>query len=96
MADELQKKTGLETRVTILGHLQRGGTPSASDRILATRLGTSAVDYIRTESFGNMIAVHGEKTRAIPLKDVAGKINYVPLDHPWINTARNLETSFGD
>jgi 6-phosphofructokinase 1 len=96
MAEELQKITGLETRVTILGHLQRGGTPSAADRLLATRLGTSAMNYIMTESFGNMIGVRGEETIAVPLQDVAGKINYVPKDHPWIITARNLETSFGD
>ncbi|MEN8203681.1 MAG: ATP-dependent 6-phosphofructokinase [Bacteroidota bacterium] len=96
MADELQKITGLETRVTILGHLQRGGTPSAADRLLATRLGTGAIDYIQGEQFGNMIAVKGEETVAVPLQDVAGRINYVPLDHPWITTARNLETSFGD
>jgi len=92
----LQKITGLETRVTILGHLQRGGTPSALDRLLATRLGTSAIDYIKNEQFGIMVAVDGEQTKAVPLQDVAGKINYVPRDHPWIVTARNLETSFGD
>jgi len=96
MAEELQMITGLETRVTILGHLQRGGTPSASDRLLATRLGTSAIDYIKNEQFGIMVAVSGEQTKAVPLQDVAGKVNYVPLDHPWIETARNLETSFGD
>ena len=96
MAEELQKITGLESRVTILGHLQRGGTPSALDRLLATRLGTSAIDYIKNEQFGIMVAVDGEQTRAVPLQDVAGKINYVPKDHPWIVSARNLETSFGD
>jgi 6-phosphofructokinase 1 len=96
MADELQKITGLETRVTILGHLQRGGTPSAADRLLATRLGTSAIDYIKSEEFGIMVAVNGENTRAVPMEDVVGKINYVPKDHPWIISARNLETSFGD
>jgi phosphofructokinase-like protein len=96
MSEELQKITGLETRVTILGHLQRGGTPSASDRLLATRLGTSAIDYIRNEQFGIMVAVDGEHTKAVPLQDVVGKINYVPPDHPWIISARNLETSFGD
>ena len=96
MAEELQQITGLETRVTILGHLQRGGTPSALDRMLAIRLGTSAIDYIRNEQFGNMIAVHGEQTRGVPLEEVVGKINYVPRDHPWILSARNLETSFGD
>jgi 6-phosphofructokinase len=86
----------LETRVTILGHLQRGGTPSALDRMLATRLGTSAIDYIRDEQFGIMVAVDGERTRAVPLQDVVGKINYVPPEHPWVITARNLATSFGD
>ncbi len=96
MADELEKITGLETRVTILGHLQRGGTPSAADRLLATRLGTSAVEFIANEQFGIMVAVNGEKTKAVPMEDVVGRINYVPHDHPWIISARNLETSFGD
>jgi len=96
MAEELQVITGLETRVTILGHLQRGGTPSALDRLLATRLGTSAIDYIRNEQFGIMVAVDGEQTKAVPLGDVAGQVNYVPPDHPWVISARNLTTSFGD
>ncbi len=96
MAEELQKITGLETRVTILGHLQRGGTPSALDRLLATRLGTKAVEYIKQEQFGIMVAVDGEKTKPVPLDEVVGRINHVPPDHPWIISARNLDTSFGD
>lgn len=96
LAEELQKITGLETRVTILGHLQRGGTPSAADRLLATQLGTSAIEYIKNEQFGIMVAAHGDQTEAVPLADVAGKINYVPKDHPWIISARNVGTSFGD
>ncbi len=96
MASELEKITGLETRVTILGHLQRGGTPSALDRLLATRLGTSAIDYIKNEQFGIMVAVDGDQTRAVPLQDAAGKINFVPPNHPWIISARNVATSFGD
>jgi 6-phosphofructokinase 1 len=96
MAGELQKITGLETRVTILGHLQRGGTPSAYDRMLATRVGTAAIDYINEEQFGIMVAVDGEGTKPVPMKDVAGRINYVPTDHSWVTTARNLATSFGD
>jgi 6-phosphofructokinase 1 len=96
LAEELQKITGLETRVTILGHLQRGGNPSAADRLLATRLGTETIDYIKKEQYGIMVAVDGEQTRAVPLEDVAGKINYIPPDHPWIISARNLRTSFGD
>ncbi|MBE0652604.1 MAG: ATP-dependent 6-phosphofructokinase [Bacteroidales bacterium] len=96
LAEALQQITGLETRVTILGHLQRGGTPSAADRMLATRLGTSAIEYIKNEQFGIMVAARGDQTAAVPLADVAGKINYVPKDHPWIISARNVGTSFGD
>ncbi len=96
MAEELQVITGLETRVTILGHLQRGGTPSAADRLLATRLGTSAINYIKNEQYGIMVAAKGYQTEAVPLNEVAGKINYVPDDHPWIISARDVGTSFGD
>jgi ATP-dependent phosphofructokinase / diphosphate-dependent phosphofructokinase len=96
MAQEMEKITGLESRVTILGHLQRGGTPSAADRLLATRLGTSTIDYIKNEQFGIMVAAKGDQTEAVPLEEVAGKINYVPPDHPWVISARNVGTSFGD
>jgi 6-phosphofructokinase 1 len=96
MAEELQVITGLETRVTILGHLQRGGTPSAADRLLATRLGTSAIDYIKEEKFGIMVAARNNNTEAVPMEDVAGKVNYVPENHPWIISARDVGTSFGD
>jgi 6-phosphofructokinase 1 len=96
LAQELENLTRLETRVTILGHLQRGGTPSAFDRMLATRLGTAAIDYINSEQYGIMVAVDGEGTKPVPMKDVAGRINYVPTDHSWVITARNLATSFGD
>lgn len=96
MAQDLEKITGLESRVTILGHLQRGGTPSAADRLLATRLGTNAIDYIKKEQFGIMVAAKGDQTEAVPLEEVAGKINYVPADHPWVISARNVGTSFGD
>ena len=96
LVEELQKLTGLETRLTILGHLQRGGTPSAADRLLATRLGTKAVDYIKSEQYGVMVAVKGNETVPVPLADVAGKINYVPPDHPLVMSARSVGTSFGD
>ena len=96
MVEELQKITGLETRLTILGHLQRGGTPSAADRLLATRLGTRAVELIKEERFGVMVAVKGNGCCAVPMEEVAGKINYVPPDHPLVLSARNVGTSFGD
>ena len=57
---------------------------------------SSSLDYIRDERFGIMVAVDGERTKAVPLQDVAGKINYVPTDHPWVMACRNLATSFGD
>lgn len=96
LVQELQKITGLETRLTILGHLQRGGTPSAADRLLATRLGTKAVEYIKNEQYGVMVAVKGNETQPVPMEDVAGKINFVPPNHPLVISARNVGTSFGD
>ncbi len=96
LAKRLEALTGLEARVTILGHLQRGGTPSAADRILATRLGTAAADLIAARQYGVMVAARGEATRAVPLDEVAGKVKTVPPDHPWVASARRVGTSFGD
>jgi 6-phosphofructokinase 1 len=96
LAQQLEKLTGLEARVTILGHLQRGGTPSAADRILATRLGTAAADLIAKKRYGVMVAARGEGTRPVKLEDAAGKVKTVPPDHPWILSARRVGTNFGD
>lgn len=96
LAHQLEERTGLESRVTILGHLQRGGTPSAADRFLATRLGTAAADLVAELRFGVMVAARGEGTRAVPLEEVVGKRKTVPLDHPWIASARALDTCLGD
>ena len=88
--------TGLEARVTILGYLQRGGTPSAADRLLATRLGTACADYIKKGQFGVMVAARGSSTEPVPLELVAGQINLVPLNHSWIDSARCVGTCLGD
>jgi len=96
LSGKLEKLTGLESRITILGHLQRGGTPSAADRILATRLGTACADLIDVENYGVMVAARGEEAVAIPLEEVAGKKNLVPPDHAWVESARRVGTSFGD
>jgi 6-phosphofructokinase 1 len=96
LAQKLEKETGLEARVTILGHLQRGGTPSAADRILATRLGTAAADLIAREHYGVMVAARGEDTRPLKLEDVAGNVKTVPPDHSWVESARRVGTNFGD
>ena len=95
LAQELEKLTGLESRITILGHLQRGGTPSAADRLLSTRLGTACADIIATKTYGVMVAARGEGTEAVPLEEVAGKIKYVPLEHPWVLSARRLGVCLG-
>lgn len=93
---QLEKLTRLESRVTILGHVQRGGTPSAADRLLATRLGTACADLIEQEVFGVMVAARGDGYEPVPLEQVAGHRRVVPLDHPWIESARHLGTSMGD
>ena len=96
MAEQLEALTGLEARVTILGHVQRGGTPSPVDRVLATRLGTACAEAIAAGSLGVMIASRGEEAVPVPLEEVAGKRRVVPKDHPWLASARSLGTSLGD
>ncbi len=96
MARRLEELTRLESRVTILGHLQRGGTPSAADRLLATRLGTACADFIREGVYGVMVAACGDGAQPVPLDQVAGKLKTVPLDHPWLDSARRIGTNMGD
>jgi 6-phosphofructokinase 1 len=96
LAKRLEELTGLESRVTILGYLQRGGTPSAADRLLATRLGTACTELVHKGNYGVMVAARGEGTKPVPLDDVAGKLKSVPLDHPWIAAARRVGTCLGD
>jgi 6-phosphofructokinase 1 len=96
LAKQLEELTHLESRVTILGYVQRGGTPSAADRILATRLGSAAADLIEKGMFGVMVAARGDGTEAVPLEKVAGKRKIVPVDHSWVRTARSVGTCLGD
>ena len=96
LAQQLEELTGLESRLTILGYLQRGGTPSAGDRLLATRLGTACADLINKGVFGVMVAARGDGVKPVALKDVVGKRKTVPLDHYWIESARSVHTCFGD
>lgn len=96
LAKELETRTGLESRVTILGYLQRGGTPSAADRVLATKLGTACVDFIKKGKHGIMVGVKADEIIPVPLEDVVGKRKSVPLNHPWVKSARALGISLGD
>ncbi|MBK8021308.1 MAG: 6-phosphofructokinase [Chloroflexi bacterium] len=96
LTQQLEALTGLESRVTILGHVQRGGIPSPADRLLATRLGAACARYINDGIFGVMVAARGDSTEPVPLEQVVGKRKTVPIDHPWVETARNLGINMGD
>ena len=96
LAKHLEELTQLESRVTILGYVQRGGTPSAADRLLATRLGSACGDLINEGVFGVMVAARGDGTEPVPLEKVAGKRKVVPPDHQWVETARRVGTCLGD
>jgi 6-phosphofructokinase 1 len=76
--------------------LQRGGSPTPTDRVLATRLGTKAVEMIENKEFGYMAGVNGRRLVSIPLEKVAKGPKTVPLHHPLIQSARSVGTSFGD
>jgi 6-phosphofructokinase 1 len=96
LARRLEEATGLEARVTILGHVQRGGTPSAVDRLLATRLGTACAELINKGVSGVLVAVRGDGTEPVPLEEVAGKRKVVPPGHPWVISARHVGTCLGE
>lgn len=96
LARQLEELTGLESRVTILGYVQRGGTPSPVDRLLATRLGNAGADLVAAKQFGVMVAAAGDDTRPVPLEEVAGKRRTIPRDHSWVAAARNVGTCLGD
>jgi 6-phosphofructokinase 1 len=96
LAHQLEELTGLESRVSILGYVQRGGTPSPVDRLLATRLGSAAADLVAAGTYGVMVAARGDGTEPVPLEMVAGRRNTVPPDHPWVLAARHVGTCLGD
>jgi 6-phosphofructokinase 1 len=96
LARQLEALTGLESRVSILGYVQRGGTPSPIDRVLAARLGNAGADLVAEGTFGVMVASEGEGTRTVPLELVGGRLKTVPLDHSLVATARNVGTCLGD
>jgi 6-phosphofructokinase len=91
----LPELTGLETRLTSLGHVMRGGTPSATDRILATQLGSKAVELLAEDVSGVMVAVRGRRLEPVPLEEVAGQRQSVPLEHPLLQSLRMLNISLG-
>jgi 6-phosphofructokinase 1 len=96
LGKEIEETTGIDTRAVVMGHLLRGGSPTPFDRVLATSLGTRAVDLIDKEQFGYMVGVARGKLVDVPLEKVADGPRVVPGSHPLIQSARSLGTSFGD
>lgn len=96
LADQIEKMTGVETRAVVMGHLQRGGSPTAADRVFATQLGTRVVDMITAGEFGHMIGVECEAFVKVPLTEVAKGQRLVSWDNPLIRSARDVGTCFGD
>jgi ATP-dependent phosphofructokinase / diphosphate-dependent phosphofructokinase len=86
LAREIEERTGFETRVTVLGHVQRGGTPTPRDRVLATRYGLKAADLALAGDFGKMAALQGDSIVAVPLADAVAELKTVPPD--WFDVAR--------
>ena len=96
IARRLQQLTGTEARVTSLGHVQRGGSPSPRDRLLCTLLGTRAAELLAAGTYNVMVAIRGERCEPVALEKVAGKKKLVPRSHPWIEAARMVGTCLGE
>jgi len=96
IAHDITERTGRETRALVLGHLQRGGSPTAYDRLIALRFGAAAVRCVERREFGTMVALDPPDIRAVPLEEGIRQIKRVPIDSDTVQTARDLGTSFGD
>jgi 6-phosphofructokinase 1 len=96
LAGEIEARTGIETRDIKLGHVQRGGTPVAADRVLATEFGYKALELLTAGERSRLVVMKGRTVTHIPLEEADGKQRLVPVDHPLIMAARNIGTSFGD
>lgn len=96
VADDIEEKIQVETRVTILGHLLRGGVPSPADRLLATRFGFAAAEQVAKRNFGTMVALRGNEIVTVPIADVAGKTRTIPPDSPYLAMARSVGTCLGE
>ncbi len=96
LAEQIQQRTGIASRVTVLGHLQRGGSPIAEDRILASQFGIAAVRALAEGKGAHMVGLRGDQIQTIPLAEVAGYHRFVPSDHLLLQTARSLGLMLGE
>ncbi|MCB6609641.1 MULTISPECIES: 6-phosphofructokinase [Clostridia] len=93
---QIQEKTGQEIRVTVPGHMQRGGEPTPFDRVISTRLGAAAAQMIANEEYGYMVALNDSQITKVPLEDIAGKLKTVDPKSDIIKEAKSVGISFGD
>ncbi len=96
LAEAIEEKTGYEVRVTVPGHMQRGGPPCAYDRVLSTQLGAYASELIRKEEYGFMVGMVNGRVKAVPLEESAGKLKTVKKNDQMIRLAKAIGISFGD
>jgi ATP-dependent phosphofructokinase / diphosphate-dependent phosphofructokinase len=96
VANEIYDRTGLETRFTVLGHLQRGGSPTPFDRLLATKFGTAACELATAGEFGRMVSLRGTEVTAVRIQEAIAQDRKVPIECQLIQSARAVGTSFGD
>ena len=96
LSNDIETATGIETRTITLGHVQRGGTPVAADRVLATEFGGKALELLVAGERSRLVVMKGRTVTHIPLEETEGKQRLIPLDHPLIRFARDVGTCFGD
>jgi phosphofructokinase-like protein len=96
LADQIEQQSGLVTRATILGHIQRGGTPIAADRVLAMQFGHHAIELVAEGQFGNLVVMQNAQIRHVPISEVADQQRTVPLDDPLLDVARSVGTCLGE
>jgi 6-phosphofructokinase 1 len=96
LAAEIEKRVGVECRATVLGHVQRGGTPTAFDRILATRFGVEAINLAMQKRFGRMVVLKGDKVSSCPIEKAIHKLKLVPKNLGLVKSLREMGISFGD
>jgi len=92
---QIEGLLNIECRVTILGHLLRGGSPSARDRILATRFGSEAMHMIARGEYNRMVGLHGTEIKSVPIEEIAGRQKKVTLDHPWVKITNSIGVCLG-
>ena len=96
VAEQVEERTNLDSRSIVLGHVQRGGTPTAFDRVLATQFGHAAFELLTAGRFGRLVVQSAGRIDSVELADVADKVRTVPVDYPLVRAARDIGTCFGD